>query len=145
MRTAFGFALGLMLTLSEIALAPGAAQPRGIVVVANPETPELSTDALQKIYLGKVVEINGRPVIPVNMSKGTVERQEFMEHVLSQDDDRFIAYWTVRRYIGKGSPPKEFDSVESQLKYLRSTPGAIGYVPADLELKGGLKTLMKRP
>jgi ABC-type phosphate transport system substrate-binding protein len=145
MQKALASAFGLMLALWGISLAPGAVPSRGISVVANPETPMLDEDTLQKVYLGKIVEVNGLPVIPVNLAKGTELRKEFMENVLSQDDDKFIAYWTVRRYIGKGSPPKEFESIESQLAYLRNTPGAIGYVPSDAAIRAGLKTLMKKP
>jgi ABC-type phosphate transport system substrate-binding protein len=135
----------VLLTMCGTSLAPGARAPHGIAVVANPQTPMLDEETLQKIYLGKIVEVDGRPVIPVNLAKGTPLRQEFMEQVLSQDDEKFVAYWTVRRYIGKGSPPKEFDSIESQLDYLRSTPGAIGYVRAELAAEAGLKTLIRKP
>ena len=138
-------AFGLILVLRGISLAPGALAPQGIAVVGNPQTPMLDEDTLQKIYLGKVVEVRGQPVIPVNLAKGTPLRKEFMEQVLSQDDEKYIAYWTVRRYIGKGSPPKEFSSIESQLEYLRSTPGAVGYVQADVAAKAGLKTLIRKP
>jgi ActR/RegA family two-component response regulator len=72
-------------------------------------------------------------------------RKTFMEKILAQDDEKFIAYWTVRRYIGKGSPPREFASVEEQLEYLRNTPGAIGYLDERLESKTGLKTMLKKP
>ena len=136
---------GILLALQGIGLAPGAVPPAGIVVVANADTPMLTEQVLQKIYLGKVVEIDGRPVVPVNLVKGARLRKEFMSQVLSQDDEKFVAYWTVRRYIGKGSPPREFDSMESQLEYLRNTPGAVGYVDASADIKGNLKTLMKRP
>lgn len=145
MRRPIVGAFGIVLGLWGIALAPGAIAPQGLVVVANPQTPMLDEDILQKVYLGKVVEVDGQPVIPVNLAKGTQLRRKFMEDVLSQDDDKFIAYWTVRRYIGKGSPPREFASVESQLEYLRNTPGAVGYADAETAASAGLKTLIRKP
>ena len=145
MRKTICAALGAMLGFSGTTLAPGAVPPRGLVVVANPETPMLDENTLQRIYLGKVVEIDGRPVIPVNLAKGTELRNKFMQQVLEQKDEKFVAYWTVRRYIGKGTPPKEFDSIQSQLEYLRNTPGAVGYADADIAAKAGLKTLIRRP
>src|SRR5258708_176507 len=117
----------LLLVLSVCNWTPAnAAGP--LVVVANADTPMLDADTLQKIYLGKVVEIDGHPVVPVNLAKGNVLRVAFMQQVLEQDDDKFIAYWTVRRYIGKGSPPREFATMEEQLEFLRKTPGAVGYL-----------------
>ena len=114
-------------------------------MVAHADTPALNEDMLQRIYLGKVVEIDGRPVIPVNLARGSALRRDFMGQVLAQDDDKFIAYWTVRRYIGKGSPPREFASVEEQMEFIRATPGAVGYVDANVEVKPGLKTVMRKP
>jgi len=116
-----------------------------LLVVANADTPALDADTLQKIYLGKVVEIDGHPVIPVNLAKGNMLRAAFMQQVLAQDDDKFIAYWTVRRYIGKGSPPREFATMEEQLEFLRKTPGAVGYLDDSAAIKQGLKTLLRKP
>jgi len=115
------------------------------MVVAHLDTPVFNEDTLQKIYLGKVVEVNGRPVIPVNLAIGTTLRKSFMEQVLTQDDDKFIAYWTVRRYIGKGTPPREFSTIEQQLEFLRNTPGAVGYVDDKANIRQGLRTLLKKP
>jgi hypothetical protein len=115
------------------------------MVVAHVDTPSLSEDVLQKVYLGKVVEVNGRPIIPVNLVRGNAVRKAFMEYVLTQDDEKFIAYWTVRRYIGKGIPPIEFTTIEQQLQFVRTTPGAVGYVDDTTDVRQGLRTLLKKP
>lgn len=145
MRNVIYRLLGLVLGTWGATLAPAAVAPSKLVVIAHADTPTLNEDIVQKIYLGKVVEIDGRPVIPVNLAKGSALRKDFMEWVLAQDDDKFIAYWTVRRYIGKGSPPREFASVEQQMEFIRSTPGAVGYVDAGAEILPGLKTILKKP
>jgi ABC-type phosphate transport system substrate-binding protein len=126
--------------------AAGTAAVTGpLLVVAHPDTPAIDGETLQKIYLGRVVEVGGRPVVPVNLSKGSAVRRAFMEQVMEQDDEKFVAYWTVRRYIGKGSPPREFASVEEQLDFLKKTPGAVGYIDRTVDPKQGLKTLLKKP
>jgi hypothetical protein len=122
---------------------PDSAMP--LLVVANTNTPPMDEATLQRVYLGKVVEIESRPVIPVNLTKGNSLRTAFMERVLAHPDDKFIAYWTVRRYIGQGTPPREFPTIEQQIEFLRATPGAIGYVHNAGELKPGLKVLLKKP
>jgi hypothetical protein len=88
-------------SLTALAMAAGP-----LIVVAHADVPPLNEETLQKIYLGKVVEVNGRPIVPVNLARGNSLRKAFMEQYLSQDDEKFIAYWTVRRYIGKGTPPR---------------------------------------
>ena len=133
-----------MLVMGVCNVAPAVA-PSSLVVIANADTPALDADTLQKVYLGKVVEVAGRPIIPVNLAKGNVVRAAFMEQVLAQDDEKFIAYWTVRRYIGKGSPPREFGTIQELLEFLRKTPGAVGYLDESAEIKQGLKTLLKKP
>lgn len=145
MHRSIGPPLVLILALWGASPLPAAAPPSSLLVVAHADTPALNEDILQKIYLGKVVEVDGRSVIPVNLARGSNLRKHFMEQILAQDDDKFIAYWTVRRYIGKGSPPREFSTVEQQLEYIRSTPGAVGYVDASLDVKPGLKTILKKP
>jgi ABC-type phosphate transport system substrate-binding protein len=144
MRAAIKPILSLTLVLGICNGAPAVA-PSSLVVVANADTPALDADTLQKIYLGKVVEVGGRPIVPVNLTKGNILRTAFMEQVLAQDDDKFIAYWTVRRYIGKGSPPREFATIQEQLEFLRKTPGAVGYLDESAEIKQGLKTILKKP
>jgi len=131
--------------LGAMGMTPAAVPRPSVLVVAHADTPSVSEDTLQKIYLGKVVEIDGKPVIPVNLARGNALRKDFMGQVLAQDDDKYIAYWTVRRYIGKGSPPREFSSVEEQIEYIRTTPGAVGYIDANADVKSGLKTLMRKP
>jgi ABC-type phosphate transport system substrate-binding protein len=118
---------------------------QGLVVVAHPDTPALNEDTLQKIYLGKVVEVNGRPIVPVNLNKGNTLRIAFMQQVMAQDDEKFVAYWTVRRYIGKGSPPREFATIREELEFVRATPGAVGYVDESTDNRQGVKTLLKKP
>ena len=135
--------LSLVLILAFPDGAPATA-PSSLVVVANVDTPALDADTLQKIYLGKVVEVGGRPIIPVNLAKGNVLRSAFMEQVMEQNDDKFVAYWTVRRYIGKGSPPREFATTADLLEFLRKTPGAVGYLNENIQAQQGLKTLLEK-
>ena len=125
--------------------ATRAALRGSLLVVANPDTPALDESTLQRVYLGKVVEVDGRPIIPVNLPKGNVLRRTFMEQVMTNDDEKYIAYWTVRRYIGQGTPPREFATLEQQLEFVRTTPGAVGYADDSANVRQGLKVLLKKP
>ena len=140
MRPVYAVLLTLWL-LSRATVAAGGS----LMVVAHVDTPALNEDTLQKVYLGKVVEVNGQPIIPVNLTRGNALRKAFMQQFLTQDDEKFIAYWTVRRYIGKGTPPIEFATIEQQLQFVRATPGAVGYVDESTDIKQGLRTLLKKP
>ena len=142
MRTQLG---RLVLALGLYSLPALAVAGEPLIVIGHADVPSLNEETLQKIYLGKVVEVNGRPVIPVNLARGNNLRKAFMEQYLSQDDEKFTAYWTVRRYIGKGTPPREFATMEEQLQFVRATPGAIGYADDLQQMGNGVRTLLRRP
>jgi hypothetical protein len=55
-------------------------------------------------------------------------RSQFLKSYLSQDYEKYTAYWMVRRYIGKGNHPRELVSSEDEISFVQATPGAIGYI-----------------
>lgn len=113
-----------------------------VVVVGNANLPKLDAETLNKIYTGRVIQVGGVSVVPVNLKAGNKLRGQFLGELLNSDDERYIAYWTVRRYIGKGVPPRELDSNEI-LSFIQSTPGALGYVDG-ADVKPGMNVLLKR-
>lgn len=120
-------------TLVQLALAlPWAgwtrAQGGGVVVIGHPGLERLDLATLQRIFTGRVVEVGGISVNPVNVSQGDPVRSRFLATFLNQDEEKYLAYWTVRRYIGKGVPPREFATASEVIRFVQSTPGAIGYV-----------------
>lgn len=132
------------LALALLALAGGAwAQDSGVVVIANPSVPKADLQQVQRIYTGRQIEVGGVAVVPVNLPGGSPARAQFLATVLNQDDEKYRAYWTVRRYIGKGVPPRELATAAEIINFVQATPGAIGYVDAN-ELKPGLNvTVLK--
>ncbi len=97
---------------------------------------------VQRIFTGKVTAIGGVSVNPVNVSSGSPVRSRFLSAYLNQDEEKYVAYWTVRRYIGKGVPPKEFASASDVIRYVQATPGAIGYID-ETSLTPGLNVLVR--
>lgn len=115
----------------------------GVVVIGNPALPRLDQSTLQKIFLGKVIELGGTGVTAANARSGSAVRERFLAQYLEQDEEKYTAYWTVRRYIGKGAPPRELASSAEMINFVQSTPGAIGYLD-EADLKPGLTVLLKR-
>ena len=111
----------------------------GVVVVANANVHKLDVQTVQRIYTGKVIEVGGVSVLPINLHVGQAVRQRFLADYLQQSEDNYLAYWTVRRYVGKGVPPREVGSVAEVISYVQSTPGAVAYldeadVPASMNV-----------
>ncbi len=99
-----------------------------VVVVGHPSVHKLDAGTVQRIYTGKVIEVDGVAVMPVNLKPGQSLRQRFLQDYLQQAEDAYTGYWTVRRYIGKGTPPREMGTVAEVLAFVQNTPGAVAYL-----------------
>ena len=114
----------------------------GVVVIGNPNLPSVDAATLERIYTGRVIEVNGVQVTAVNATSGSAVRSRFLQNYLNEDEDKYAAYWVVRRYIGKGAPPRELSSSAAVIAFVRSTPGAIGYVE-ETDVQPGVNVLMR--
>ena len=121
---------------------PAANASNDVVVISHPSVVKLDAATLQKVYTGKVMEVDGVAVTAVNAKQGSVVRTRFLRAFLNQDEDKYTGYWTVRRYIGKGAPPRELPSSTDVIDFVKSTPGAIGYID-EADLKPGINVLLK--
>lgn len=132
------FNLKLISVLLALTLAEAQAD---VVVIGHAGLGKLNTTTVERIFTGKVIEVEGKHVTAVNLKSGAL-RDRFLQRYLNQDDDQYIAYWTVRRFIGKGIPPKELSSAAEVIDFVQNTPGAIGYID-DSELRPGLNVVSR--
>lgn len=114
-----------------------------IVVIAHASVPKTDRVTLQRLYTGRIVSINQQSVVPINLPTGAPARDEFLQWVMEQNEEQYLGYWLVRRYVGKGSSPKELGSVDEVIKFIAATPGAIGYVPLS-KVPPGTNVILKR-
>ncbi len=114
-----------------------------IVVIGNGNVPKMDAATVQKVYTGKFTSVSGVSVTPVGLKPGTATRNRFLQDFLNQDEEKYTAYWTVRRYIGKGAPPTELASAVDVINYVKNTPGALGYI-IEAELTPGLNVIARR-
>lgn len=132
-------ALGCLLALS-LSLPACAG---GVLVIGHPAMPRVDGGTLQNIFLGKVIEVGGVAVTVVNARGGSALRGRFLRTYLERDDEKYTAYWTVRRYLGKGAPPAELAGGAEVIRFVERTPGAIGYID-EADLRPGLNVLLRR-
>lgn len=131
-----------ILSLATLLAAP-ASNAGEVVLIGNSNVPKIDSETAVKLYTGRVIQVAGINVTPVNLKSGARVRGQFLADLLGMDEERYVAYWTVRRYIGKGAPPKELEGSAEVIAYVQSTPGAIGYIDSS-ELKPGVNVLLKR-
>ena len=134
-------------TIKVVALAVSlvfsSAYAADIVVIGNSNLPKMDLATIQKVYTGKFISVSGISVTPVSIKPGNALRNRFLQQFLNQDEEKYTAYWTVRRYIGKGAPPAELPSAADVISYVQSTPGALGYIE-ESELKQGMNVIARR-
>jgi hypothetical protein len=116
---------------------------QNIAVIGHAALPKIDAVTVQKVYTGKIVEISGQPITVINLVPGHALRNRFLATFLDQDEEKYAAYWTVRRFIGKGTPPKELASSAEMVEFVQSHSGAIGYIDA-AELPQGVNLLNKK-
>jgi len=137
------FKTGIRTLLVALACTAGELNAAGgVVVIGNANLIRLDATTLEKIYTGKVIEVEGKPVTAVNANSGSTLRNRFLQVYLNQDEDKYTAYWTVRRYIGKGASPREISSSADVINFVTSTPGAIGYID-EADVPPGVNVLLK--
>lgn len=126
-----------------LALLGSSAYASNIVIIGHPALAKLDAATVQRVFTGKAIEVGGVAVTAINAAAGSNVRSRFLQTFLSQDEEKYTAYWTVRRYIGKGAPPKELTSPGEVINFVQNTPGAIGYID-EADLKPGLNVLLKK-
>lgn len=116
----------------------------GVLVIGHETLESIDTTLLRRIYTGRVVIVQGQSVQPVNQKASTSSRTLFIKSVMKQNDDDYVAYWIVRRAIGKGTPPLELENDAEVLDYVQSNQGAIGYIDAATSVSG-VEVLLSLP
>jgi hypothetical protein len=118
----------------------GSVWSQGLVVVANPESPNISPDYIKRIYLGFAKTLpDGTPALPLVM-KGAPET--FFQKVLGISSKDFKTHWLTKALAGEGIPPREV-GVDEIVNLIKANRGAIGVIPADKARQEGLKILLE--
>jgi len=86
---------------------------------------------------------NNIPMVPVNREANSPVREKFSEAVFNLSPQELAEYWNQLRFKGK-LPPLVQTSDQAVLGFVRSVPGAIGYIDAS-QATTGVKVLMRLP
>jgi len=142
MRTRL-LALALLLVVTT-----GASSRRtdvNIVVIVNSAnvTNALARAKVAQIFLRQVGSWeNGTEILPVDQIERSPAHIAFVRTVLGQSVSTVKRYWQERIFSGNESPPPDRVTDADVLTYVRSNPGAIGYVVAGTDLGAGIKVLV---
>ena len=134
----------LMLLALALAFFPASrvqAQEFQIVVNASVGIDAISKKDLSKVFRKKASKIGGVKAAPVDLSKGSDVRKAFSKAVHGRSVNAIESYWQQQIFAGKNVPPVQKAGDADVLAYVRSTPGAVGYVSAGATLGAGVKVI----
>jgi hypothetical protein len=104
------------------------AETRVVVIVAAGSTnPSMSLDELALIYRRKKQFVGPARVQPINLPAQHPLRRFFSQQVLHNSPEDLEDYWRDMYFNGV-SPPFVLASEEAVIRFVASTPGAVGYV-----------------
>lgn len=126
----------LALSLALLApLAPVAAHAGE--VIAHPQL-MLDAEEIRDVYLGEKQLAGHLKLLPVDNS---AIQNEFLAKVLQTDARKYAARWTKKSFREGLAIPAVKGSDAEVIAYVRSTPGAIGYIGGTAP--SGVKLLAK--
>lgn len=108
-------------------------------VIVHPDSPitAVSRELLRNAYLKKTGRWpDGPPIRPVDLSRSYAVRERFTVEVLRKTPAQLRSYWNQQIFSGKGVPPPEARTTSDLIAYVLATPGAVGYLPIDVDPRG---------
>ncbi len=118
----------------------------GLLVIASPQVSvdSVTNEELAAIYLTqKKTWPGGLSVVPVNREAASRVRERFSLTVLEHTPREMADYWNRLRFQGK-LPPLVQTSDQAVLGFVRSVPGAVGYIEVG-QATTGVKILKNLP
>jgi len=134
--------LVMLTVIASIIPAIASAQDFKIVINEANATSSISKGDLSRCFMKQAnTWISGQPVIPVDQAASSETRRAFSEAVHGRDVNAVKSYWQREIFSGRGVPPAERASDEAVLAFVRTNPGAVGYVAVDADIGTGVKVL----
>ena len=92
------------------------------------QTSVITANDLRAIFTGAQSTLpDGFHVLPVTL-KGGPAHEVFLRNYLQETPEEFRTAWRKAVFTGQGAMPRAFESEAALLKFVASTPGAVGYV-----------------
>jgi ABC-type phosphate transport system substrate-binding protein len=111
--------------------AQGVDRSLRVVVSKENKIDSLSTDDLNRIFLGKkTLWDSGTRIVPAMPEEESPAGELFLSGTLKKSVSQFRAYWKRLLFSGGGTVPKVFRSSSQILDFVARQPGAIAVIEA---------------
>ena len=133
MKIAFSFLL-LFIVMGTVAVS---AQSYKIIVNEANATTSVSKQDASNIFLKKKSKWDdGTKIVPVDQSASSATREAFSQDVHGRGVGAIRSHWQQAAFSGAGTAPLERGSDADVVTFVKSNPGAVGYVSADAATDG---------
>ena len=127
---AAALAAALFLAAPPVA-AQGVDRSLRVVVSKDNKLASLTTDDLNRIFLGKkTLWESGTRIVPAMPEEESTAGEAFLSVTLKKSVSQFRAYWKRLLFSGGGTVPKVFRSSSQLIDFVARQPGAIAVVEA---------------
>ncbi len=128
----------LLAATFSVAIGPLAHAASFKVVVNNGVHAEsLSKKSVSDLLMKKTAKWDGgEAVVPVDQIEASAVRSDFSRAVHGKPTAAVKSYWNQQIFSGRELPPVEKPSDADVIAFVRSTPGAIGYVSESASTEG---------
>lgn len=120
-------------------LLPTRASAQGFKVIANSDVAaaELPAAAVSNLFLKKDRKFpGGGEATPLDQPASSAVRESFSKAVHGRPTSAVVTYWQQQVFSGKDTPPASKASDDAVVAFVKSTPGAIGYVSEGASVDG---------
>ncbi len=120
-------------------LLPARASAQGFKVIANNDvaTAELPAAAVSNLFLKKDRKYpGGGEATPLDLPASSPVRESFSKAVHGRSTSAVVTYWQQQVFSGKDTPPPSKATDDAVVAFVKSTPGAIGYVSDGASVDG---------
>ena len=125
-----------LVSMSTAATSVQAQDVKVIVNTANPLS-EMPAGEVAGLFLKRTAKFpGGAAAVPVDQAKNSTVRGAFARTVLGRPASAVDAYWQQQIFAGGELPPAVKTSDDDVIAFVKSTPGAIGYVSAGASVAG---------
>ena len=127
--------LAILLVLLAMASPAHAEQTVVIVNASNPTASMRKADVARLFLKETATWKNGDKVLPVDLDNRSRTRADFTREVHGRSVDAILAYWNQKMFSGADVPPPQKSSDRDVIEFVRTNPGAVGYVSASAPLQ----------
>jgi len=113
------------------------AQSFKVIINKSNSASSLSAKEVSSIFLKKLKKWDdGTAIIPVDLNANSAVRVNFSKSVHKKSVGAIRSYWQQAIFSGAGTAPMEKGSDADVVAFVKSNPGAIGYVSVGANVSG---------